>query len=270
MSDGKLKSNIDELWAFFSDLNFSLNHLDEECEECEKKLYSIEQRLQAKLREIGEKITTLYNEIQALRTKKKDKSEDVEGRIAALQAEIYVLEEKKVKIKKYISMIPDQLRMLKSSQKRYQEAIGKGKKIVNKYLKMVEISIAQKEFSDYQKTTKNGKYHTMQYRGTTFYCNDDAFDIGAVDSKNRTNLQRMESGLAPLDKEGKTIELHHMIQSEKNGGIVEISGSMHRENHKALHINTHDIPSGIDRANFDVLRSAYWKRRAEFIKYGDV
>lgn len=81
----------------------------------------------------------------------------------------------------------------------------------------------------------------------------------------KDNLKRMEKGRAPIGYDGDPIELHHLIQSE-SGSVVEISGSMHRENHKTLHINTSDIPSGINRSSFQMLRSAYWKRRAQTLR----
>lgn len=43
---------------------------------------------------------------------------------------------------------------------------------------------------------------------------------------------------------------------------MELPVSVHNAGHKQLHINTSDIPSGINRSAFNVLKSAYWKRRA--------
>lgn len=270
MADGKLKSNTDEMWSFFSDLNRSVDHLNNECDTNQKKLQYMEQRLQEKLREIKTKIDNINEKIAALKSQNNDNNiDDVLARIEALQFQINQLEEKKLRIKKYLDIIPEHIESLKRSQNEYQYVFRAAKRIINKYLKMVEITIAQRELTDYQKTTVAGQYHAMNYRGTTFYCNDDVFDIDAVDSEGRTNLQRMELGIAPLGKDGKAIELHHIAQSGKLGGIVELSSSMHRKNHKALHINTNDIPSGINRPNFDTLRNAYWKRRAEFIKRGE-
>lgn len=191
------------------------------------------------------------------------------ARIAALQSQLSALENQELDIKRYLNCIPEYIETMEKEQSKYHYVFRKGKKIINKYLKMVEITIAKEEMIDYQSSAVYGQYHAMNYRGTTFYCNDNSFDIDVVDSKGRTNLQRMEEGRAPLGKDGQEIELHHMLQSEKRGSVVEVSGSMHRKNHKALHINTNDIPSGIIRSNFNVLRSAYWKRRAELIKRGD-
>lgn len=270
MANGKLKSDTDELWNLFSELNISVDHLDEECERYERKLQSIGQRLREKLQKIESKIDGINGEIAALKSRKEDENtEDTLARIVSLQAQVSALEDQKWVIKRHLSCIPEYIEILEKEQSKYHYVFREGKKIINKYLKMVEITIAKKEMTDSQSSAVSGQYHAMNYRGTTFYCNDNNFDIDAVDSEGRTNLQRMEAGIAPLGKDGQAVELHHMLQSEKIGGVIELTGSMHRKNHKALHINTNDIPSGIIRSNFNILRSAYWKRRAEFIKLGD-
>lgn len=270
MVNGKLKSNTDELWNLFFELNNSVDHLDEECDIYKRKLQSIEQRLREKLQKIKLQIDVINGEIAALKSQEEDEnSEDILVRITALQSQVSALEDQELDIKRYLNCIPGYIEILEKEQSKYHHAFREGKKIINKYLKMVEITIAKKELTDFQRSAVGGQYHVMNYRGTIFYCNDNSFDVDAVDSEGNTNLQRMEAGKAPLGKDGQPVELHHMLQSEKIGGVIEVSGSMHRKNHKALHINTNDIPSGILRSNFDILRSAYWKRRAEFIKRGD-
>ena len=60
-------------------------------------------------------------------------------------------------------------------------------------------------------------WNKTKYNGRSVYKNDGAFDVNHVDSKGRTNVQRMGEGLAPIGKDGKSVELHHMTQSEVNG-----------------------------------------------------
>ena len=271
MAEGKLKSNTDEMWNFFSDLNKALYHLDNECDEYRRKMRYMEQRLDEKVRDLEEQIESLNSEISVLKNSRNDDNADeMTMRIAFLQGQISLLEDRIIRIRRYLEKMTELMEILSKRQMGYQNAIRDGKKIINKYLSMVEKSIAQKEVADYQKKTTGGRYHVMNYRGTAFYGDDDAFDPVAVDEDGRTNIQRMEQGKAPLGRDGQPIELHHMIQSEKIGGIVEVSGSVHRKNHRVLHINTSNIPSGINRANFSTLRKAYWKRRAEFMKRGVV
>lgn len=267
MTDGKLKSNTDELWNFFSEITTSADHLNEECDKYRRKLQWTEQKLQQKARQVDLKIDEISGEISAIKSQGEDeKLEDILARIAELQSQINTLEDQKSDIKRYLSYIYEYIELLQKEQSNYQYAFREGKKIINRYLKMVELTIAKTELSACKNPAAGEQYHEMNYRGSTFYCNDNSFDIKAVDSEGRTNLQRMEAGIAPIGKDGQAVELHHMLQSEKIGAIVEVSSSMHRKQHKALHINTNDIPSGITRSNFNVLRSAYWKRRAEFLK----
>ena len=57
-------------------------------------------------------------------------------------------------------------------------------------------------------------------------------DLLLKDEKGRTNLQRMKEGLAPLDKDGISIELHHVGQ-KADGTLAMLTKSEH--DHSALH-----------------------------------
>lgn len=81
----------------------------------------------------------------------------------------------------------------------------------------------------------------------------------------RTNLQRMEQGLAPLSPDGKSINLHHMIQTN-DSAIAEVTATFHHTNSKVIHINPNTVPSGINRYEFDAWRKAYWINRANDFK----
>ena len=81
-----------------------------------------------------------------------------------------------------------------------------------------------------------------------------------------SNMDRMEAGLAPLGSDGKSMNLHHMTQTQ-DGAIAEVTSTFHSENSSIIHINDNSIPSGIDREAFDKWRSDYWKSRAnDFIE----
>ena len=74
----------------------------------------------------------------------------------------------------------------------------------------------------------------------------------------------MKLGLAPIGKDGKPIELHHLEQ-DANGIIVEVLNSEHKKYYKELHY--HKINSEIDRTSFNQWKKKYWKERAkEFMK----
>ncbi|HAO5741464.1 TPA: hypothetical protein IQC28_002498 [Listeria monocytogenes] len=103
------------------------------------------------------------------------------------------------------------------------------------------------------------------FKGTKVYQKDNIIDINKVDVKGRTNLQRMEKGLAPLGADGNPINLHHMTQREISS-IAEVEQSFHQINSKTIHINPNTIPTGIDRKAFNKWRSDYWKERAKEFK----
>ena len=71
----------------------------------------------------------------------------------------------------------------------------------------------------------------------------------------------MAMGRAPIEYDGKAVNLHHMQQTQ-NGPIAEMSQTFHKTNHQVIHINPNSIPSGIDRAAFNEWRKQYWINRA--------
>jgi RHS repeat-associated protein len=112
-----------------------------------------------------------------------------------------------------------------------------------------------------ERVVSSSRWTRTSFRGNRVYQRDDLIDPSLVDKVGRTNLQRMEKGLAPIGPDGKAINLHHMLQ-EQAGPIAEVTASLHQQFYRALHINTNSIPSGIDRVAFGAWRSAYWMWRA--------
>lgn len=82
-------------------------------------------------------------------------------------------------------------------------------------------------------------------------------DISLVDEYGRTNLQRMQQGLAPLDATGKSFELHHIGQ--KNNGTIAI---LTAKEHDSLALHGFITASEIDRPEFAKIRRAFWKAYA--------
>lgn len=72
----------------------------------------------------------------------------------------------------------------------------------------------------------------------------------------------MERGLAPIGSEGKSINLHHIIQTD-DSAIAEVSASFHQKNSKIIHINPNSVASEIDRKTFNRWRVQYWKIRVK-------
>lgn len=93
-------------------------------------------------------------------------------------------------------------------------------------------------------------------------------DYDQLDEETReTNLEKMEKGKAPLDKDGNPIELHHVGQ-KSDSPLAELIRNEHRGkgNDSVLHDKTQD--SEIDRKEFQKEKSEHWKARAEEIKQG--
>ncbi|MFW2566116.1 HNH/ENDO VII family nuclease [Aliarcobacter butzleri] len=93
-------------------------------------------------------------------------------------------------------------------------------------------------------------------------------DYNQVDEDTgETNLEKMEKGKAPLDKDGVPIELHHIGQ-KADSPLAELTRDEHRGkgNDSVLHDKTQN--SEIDRKEFQKEKSEHWKARAEEIKEG--
>lgn len=86
-------------------------------------------------------------------------------------------------------------------------------------------------------------------------------DWDQKDSMGRTNTERAEAGLSPINKDGDTIELHHIGQ-KMDSPLAELTPDEHRgqENYSVLH-DTKKV-SEIDRAAFNNERCEHWKARA--------
>ena len=83
---------------------------------------------------------------------------------------------------------------------------------------------------------------------------DDLFEL------TEDNIGLMLNKNAPLGLDGKSIQLHHLIQSDQ-AGLVEVSNTMHTQWSKTLHINPTTIQSGINRSAFRTFRENYWFSR---------
>lgn len=77
----------------------------------------------------------------------------------------------------------------------------------------------------------------------------------------RTNRERAEQGLSPINKDGKVIELHHIGQ-HADSPLAELTTEEHRGkgNDTILHNKTKE--SEIDRQAFAKERNEHWEARA--------
>ena len=87
----------------------------------------------------------------------------------------------------------------------------------------------------------------------------------AIDSLGRTNVQRMQQGLAPVGYDGQSVNIHHINQTDTSP-VMEILGSAHQQGYSDLHTNLGQSPSLIDRNAFNQWRAAYWQWQANDFK----
>ncbi|MFF4355372.1 HNH/ENDO VII family nuclease [Streptomyces sp. NPDC001604] len=111
------------------------------------------------------------------------------------------------------------------------------------------------------------------FEGQRVYQRDDLINpdyVSPQDPYGRTNLKRMQQGLAPMGPgrtasggADKPLNLHHMLQTQ-DGPIAEVTDAMHFDNYGKLHWKSGTkIPSGIDRPEFEKWKKAYWQNRAK-------
>ena len=98
--------------------------------------------------------------------------------------------------------------------------------------------------------------------GKTVTMDNITFDPNFVDKQGRTNVQRMEQGLAPIGRDGKSVNIHHIDQTN-SGPVMEITATEHQQNYSNLHTNIGQEPSQIDRNAFSSWRKEYWQWRSK-------
>ena len=81
------------------------------------------------------------------------------------------------------------------------------------------------------------------------------------DAMGRTNRERAEQGLSPINKEGKVIELHHIGQ-HADSPLAELTPQEHRGKGNDIILHDKTKESEIDRQFFAGERSIHWEVRA--------
>lgn len=94
-------------------------------------------------------------------------------------------------------------------------------------------------------------------------------DLNFVDDFGRTNLQRMQQGLAALDPSGTAYELHHIGQKmDSTLAILTKAEHMQGGNNSIWHILGE--ASEINRSVFAVQKSEFWKTMANTLMAGGI
>lgn len=82
-----------------------------------------------------------------------------------------------------------------------------------------------------------------------------------LDGMGRTNQERMEKGLAAIDSNGESYNLHHIGQ-KADSPLAELTNKEHKENDAILHDKTKPTEVHGENNNWDQERSSHWKSRA--------
>lgn len=113
---------------------------------------------------------------------------------------------------------------------------------------------------------KNAGVKSITVNGESMLIRNDIDITSVVDDMGRTNLERMQEGLAALDKDGHAYELHHIGQ--KNDSPLAILTQGEHDN-KALHWNTNtDNPSS--QSGWNNQRKHFWEAIAKMIEDGEI
>ena len=128
-----------------------------------------------------------------------------------------------------------------------------------------DAAIKKKKEDDQEGAVQDPTTRQTEFDGKTVTQDDSLFDPNFKDLQGRTNIERMKDGLAPIGNDGKSVNIHHLDQTN-HGSVIEIFQTEHTENYGKLHTNTGQSPSQIDRTEFTKWRRAYWKNRANDFK----
>lgn len=86
-------------------------------------------------------------------------------------------------------------------------------------------------------------------------------DWNQKDAMGRTNKERAEQGLSPINKDGKVIELHHIGQ-HADSPLAELTAEEHRGKGNDTILHNKSKESEIDRNVFANEREIHWEARA--------
>ena len=182
------------------------------------------------------------------------KIEDVLGKINPnenLNPNSEILSQVKENYSKEANESPETRKELSDDEKqRIKEETGWSDEIIDAISSMEEYEIYKK--ADLEEKEINGKKCLVR----------KDIDLEQKDSMGRTNSERMEKGLPPLDKNGRPIELHHIGQ-KPNSPLAELTTSEHRGKGNDTVLHDKKKESEIDREKFAEERSEHWKNRIE-------
>lgn len=192
--------------------------------------------------------------VDILGKKNEIKIEDVLGKINPnenLNPNSEILSQVKENYSKEANESPETRKELSDEEKqRIKEETGWSDEIIDAISSMEEYEIYKK--ADLEEKEINGKKCLVR----------KDIDLEQKDFMGRTNSERMEKGLPPLDKNGRPIELHHIGQ-KSDSPLAELTTSEHRGKGNDTVLHDKKKESEIDRDKFAEERSEHWKNRSE-------
>jgi hypothetical protein len=116
--------------------------------------------------------------------------------------------------------------------------------------------ITRSEIEDEFETLVSTHYKKIKSANNTFYYNPGFIPNTIKDSEGRTNLERINDGIAPIGFDGESMNIHHITRHQP-GIFVLISETMHQQ--KSLHLHFRDKkyypqPKAIDRNEFNHIK----------------
>jgi hypothetical protein len=123
-----------------------------------------------------------------------------------------------------------------------------------------EIVDATKTKEEYE-IYKNAGLKEVEINGKPCLIRTD-IDLEQKDELERTNKDRMEQGLAPLDKKGNSIELHHIGQ-KFDSPLAELTSEEHRGKGNDAILHDKIKESEIDRRVFQKEKEEHWEIRVK-------
>lgn len=113
---------------------------------------------------------------------------------------------------------------------------------------------------------KNAGVKSITVNGESMLIRKDLDITSVVDDMGRTNLERMQEGLAALDKDGHAYELHHIGQ-RTDSPLAILTRKEHDNN--VLHWNTNtDNPSS--QSGWSSQKRKFWEAIAKMIEDGKI
>lgn len=151
MANGILKSNPDGIWEYYLSLNKNLEYLDDAMKEAERTFESLEERMDKKLSFFREKLEGLERELHMLterlnQVKDEKEAAELQDEIASVKKNIQSLLEKYAELARMKRQMSRYFDAITHELNRCKESFFRGKRILNAYLKMVEVEQTKGEF----------------------------------------------------------------------------------------------------------------------------